>query len=145
MNLAASRAAKQLTTRILLCIGIVSVISFILNAKVYSDILNSSGVLDDQELYDGGAEYSGKGTRASTSVSGTELQEQLKVTSKSKLARIQCERVNSKIADDLVYWYDIPSDDKYMNPFQKMHMEEKNEQEKYFVFQKDQAGWNNVR
>jgi len=62
------------------------------------------------------------------------------------LASIQCDRhggANQTIADGLVYWYDIPSDASYLNPFQELHQTE--EEEKYVIFKKDPAGWNNVR
>ena len=63
-----------------------------------------------------------------------------------KLGKVQCGEYgggNQTVVDDLVYWYDIPSDAEYINPFQKMHMDEK--EEKFMLFEKDGAGWNNNR
>lgn len=68
------------------------------------------------------------------------------------LGTLQCDRFsggpidpNSESIKDIVYWYDIPSDAKYMNPFQKIIAEEKGGEEKYFLFEHDEAGWNNCR
>lgn len=68
------------------------------------------------------------------------------------LGTLQCDRFsggpidpNSDSIKDIVYWYDIPSDAKYVNPFQKIIAEEKGGDEKYFLFEHDEAGWNNCR
>jgi hypothetical protein len=67
------------------------------------------------------------------------------------LGTLQCDRFkggptdpNSEGIKDIIYWYDIPSDSKFMNPFQKIIAEEKKE-EKFFIFEHDGAGWNNCR
>lgn len=51
---------------------------------------------------------------------------------------------------DIVYWYDIPSDAKYINPFQKLVQRQQRQNpnhdtEKYFLFEHDSAGFNNLR
>jgi hypothetical protein len=48
------------------------------------------------------------------------------------------------VVDDLVYWYDIPSDATYLNPFQKMNIQQKGI-EQYLLFEQDAAGFNNRR
>mmetsp|Transcript_30976 Transcript_30976/g.36147 ORF Transcript_30976/g.36147 Transcript_30976/m.36147 type:complete len:597 (-) Transcript_30976:143-1933(-) len=50
---------------------------------------------------------------------------------------------DEEAAAEMVYWMDIPSDEKFVNPFQLKNMEM--EEEKYFTFEPDQAGFNNVR
>ena len=44
---------------------------------------------------------------------------------------------------EMVYWWKIPQDEEFVNSYQRMHANE--DQEKYFVFEPDGAGWNNVR
>jgi hypothetical protein len=63
-----------------------------------------------------------------------------------KLASIQCEKfggADPAVADDMVYWYDIPSDAQYVNPFQKSNKDKGREQ--FLIFEKDPAGFNNFR
>lgn len=65
------------------------------------------------------------------------------------LSTLQCDRFPGGPTDpnsikDIVYWYDIPSDANFMNPFQKIIANEKQD-EKYFLFEHDGAGWNNCR
>jgi hypothetical protein len=43
----------------------------------------------------------------------------------------------------MVYWYDIPSDQNYLNPFQEMTV--KSDIEKFLLFEQDGAGFNNRR
>ena len=44
---------------------------------------------------------------------------------------------------EMVYWWKIPQDEKFVNSFQRMHANE--DEEKFFIFEPDGAGWNNVR
>eukprot|EP00551_Chaetoceros_affinis_P006104 CAMPEP_0203671216 /NCGR_PEP_ID=MMETSP0090-20130426/7061_1 /ASSEMBLY_ACC=CAM_ASM_001088 /TAXON_ID=426623 /ORGANISM="Chaetoceros affinis, Strain CCMP159" /LENGTH=653 /DNA_ID=CAMNT_0050536229 /DNA_START=74 /DNA_END=2035 /DNA_ORIENTATION=+ len=62
------------------------------------------------------------------------------------LQTLQCEKYGGPSADlaaEMVYWWKIPSDEKFVNVFQKMHLEEK--EEKYLIFEPDSAGFNNIR
>lgn len=71
-------------------------------------------------------------------------------SSRPTLGRLRCEKYGGPshptvaAVDDLVYWYDIPSDATYLNPFQKRNLEEKGI-EQYLLFQQDAAGFNNRR
>lgn len=61
--------------------------------------------------------------------------------------QLQCEMYgpsNQTVVDDLIYWYDISSDATYLNPFQKMNIEQKGI-EQYLLFEQDSAGFNNRR
>lgn len=63
-----------------------------------------------------------------------------------KLGNVQCEKhggADQKVVEDMVYWYDVPSDSDYVNPFQKRNIEKG--QEQFFIFEKDPAGFNNFR
>ena len=65
---------------------------------------------------------------------------------KAYLQLLQCNDFggpSDEVASEMVYWWKIPSDEEFLNPFQKMHMQE--EEEKYLLFEQDEAGWNNVR
>ncbi len=65
---------------------------------------------------------------------------------KPHLQSLQCEAYGGPsvdIASEMVYWWKIPSDEKYLNMFQKMHLKEK--EEKYLIFEPDAAGFNNIR
>ena len=62
------------------------------------------------------------------------------------LGKMQCDKyggANQTVADDMVYWYDIPLDAEYLNPFQQKNRKEGREQ--FLLFEKDPAGFNNFR
>ena len=63
-----------------------------------------------------------------------------------KLAHLTCNQygnTNQEVVDDMVYWYDIPSDEDYLNPFQEIAMN--SDVEQFLLFQQDSAGFNNKR
>eukprot|EP00979_Chaetoceros_neogracilis_P007209 scaffold1521_cov271-Chaetoceros_neogracile.AAC.17 len=63
-----------------------------------------------------------------------------------KLGHLTCEKygkANQSVVDDLVYWYDIPSDQNYLNPYQDLTI--RTGAEKYLLFEQDSAGFNNRR
>ena len=72
-----------------------------------------------------------------------------KTTTKTKtrtLGKMKCDKyggANQTVADDMVYWYDIPLDAEYLNPFQLKNRKEGREQ--FLLFEKDPAGFNNFR
>jgi hypothetical protein len=61
----------------------------------------------------------------------------------NRLAGLNCDRwggPSNDLAEEMVYWEDIPSDSQFISPFHK------NEgPTQYFTFEADFAGWNNVR
>lgn len=62
----------------------------------------------------------------------------------SKLAGLQCDKwggPSTESAAEMVYWSDIPSDQKYVSPFRAKNGEHK----KYMTFEPDGGGWNNIR
>ena len=62
------------------------------------------------------------------------------------LGHLTCEKygaTNQSVVDDLVYWYDIPSDQNYLNPYQEINMN--SGVEKFLLFEQDSAGFNNRR
>jgi len=63
-----------------------------------------------------------------------------------KLAHLTCKNygnANQEIVDDMVYWYDIPSDQDYLNPFLEMAVNSDIEQ--FLLFEQEGAGFNNRR
>jgi hypothetical protein len=63
-----------------------------------------------------------------------------------KLAHLTCKQygnTSQDVVNDMVYWYDIPSDQNYLNPFQEMTV--KSDIEKFLLFEQDGAGFNNRR
>lgn len=64
-----------------------------------------------------------------------------------ELATLRCDNydyyTDQKDADDMVYWYNIPQDESYINPFLKKNKEKGIEQ--FLLFQQDNAGFNNRR
>jgi len=51
---------------------------------------------------------------------------------------------NQEVVDDnMVYWYDIPSDQDYLNPFQEIAVN--SDVEQFLLFEQDGAGFNNRR
>ena len=66
---------------------------------------------------------------------------------KPHLHSLKCEKYggpSNDLASEMVYWYKIPSDETFLNPFQRKNMEEGIE-EKFLIFEPDAAGWNNIR
>ncbi len=63
------------------------------------------------------------------------------------LQSLNCEKYNgpfdSQSLSEMVYWWKIPQDESFVNSFQRMHSKE--DDEKYFLFEPDGAGWNNLR
>jgi len=63
-----------------------------------------------------------------------------------KLAHLTCKQygnTNQEVVDDMVYWYDIPSDQDYLNPFQEIAVN--SDVEQFLLFEQDSAGFNNRR
>ncbi|CAB9527574.1 GDP-fucose protein O-fucosyltransferase [Seminavis robusta] len=61
-----------------------------------------------------------------------------------KLAGLNCDAYggpSEEVAQELVYWEDIPSDATYVSPFKKRNEGPK----QYLTFEPDGGGWNNVR
>jgi hypothetical protein len=59
------------------------------------------------------------------------------------LAGLNCDRwggPSNDLAEEMVYWEDIPSDSQFISPFYKSEGPTQ-----YFTFEADSAGWNNVR
>jgi len=59
-----------------------------------------------------------------------------------KLAGLNCDDhggPSEDIAKEMVFWEDIPSDEKYVSPFKKKG------QTQYLTFEPDGGGWNNIR
>lgn len=46
---------------------------------------------------------------------------------------------SNEAAAEMVYWEDIPSDNKYVSPFKKQG------ETQYITFEADHGGWNNIR
>ena len=63
------------------------------------------------------------------------------------LQSLHCEKYNGPYdknsTSEMVYWWKIPQDESFVNSFQSMHAKE--DKEKYFIFEPDLAGFNNVR
>ena len=61
----------------------------------------------------------------------------------NRLAGLNCDRwggPSNDLAEEMVYWEDIPSDSQFISPFHKSEGPTQ-----YFTFEADFAGWNNVR
>jgi hypothetical protein len=61
----------------------------------------------------------------------------------SKIAGLNCDRFggpSEEIAEEMVYWRDVPSDSQFQSPYAHY-----GPQPKYLTFEPDEAGWNNVR
>jgi hypothetical protein len=61
----------------------------------------------------------------------------------NRLAGLNCDRwggPSNDLAEEMVYWEDIPSDSQFISPFYKSEGPTQ-----YFTFEADFAGWNNVR
>lgn len=57
-----------------------------------------------------------------------------------ELAGLRCEKYggpSDKIAEEMVYWSDIPDDAKVISPFR--------DENKFLTFEPDHGGWNNIR
>jgi hypothetical protein len=64
--------------------------------------------------------------------------------SNSELAGLKCEAhggPSNEIAQQMVYWEDIDSDNTYVSPF----MPPSTERRQYMTFESDHGGWNNIR
>ena len=62
----------------------------------------------------------------------------------SKLAGLNCEAHGgppNEIAQQMVYWEDIDSDNTYVSPF----MPPSTDRRQYMTFESDHGGWNNIR
>jgi len=60
-----------------------------------------------------------------------------------KLAGLHCDAYggpSEEIAQEMVYWQDIPSDSDYMSPFHP-----RGKETQYMTFEPDGGGWNNIR
>ncbi len=60
----------------------------------------------------------------------------------SYLAGLKCDAFggpSEEIAKEMVYWEDIPSDNRYVSPFKKKDVPQ------YLTFDPDGGGWNNIR
>lgn len=58
-----------------------------------------------------------------------------------RLAGLNCERwggPSNDVAQKMVYWEDIPSDEKFVSPFRQSNTQ-------YLTFEPDAGGWNNIR
>lgn len=59
-----------------------------------------------------------------------------------KLAGLNCDDhggPSNDIAKEMVFWENIPSDEKYVSPFKKEGRTQ------YLTFEPDRGGWNNIR
>ena len=59
-----------------------------------------------------------------------------------KLAELNCDRwggPSKDLAQEMVYWEDIPSDEHFVSPFKREG------ETKYMTFEPDGGGWNNIR
>ena len=65
------------------------------------------------------------------------------ITSHQSHALLSCDKYGgpyeSKIAQNMVYWKDIPSDAKFSSPYKR------NDRVQYLTFEPDLAAWNNRR
>ena len=69
------------------------------------------------------------------------------------MAGLNCERhggPNKIAAQEMVYWEDILSDNKYTSPFHPQQQHPKGEDgqtdiSQYMTFEPDQGGWNNIQ
>jgi hypothetical protein len=62
--------------------------------------------------------------------------------SQTKLAELKCEKFggpSQEVAQEMVYWEDIPSDNRFVSPFFREG------ETKYLTFEPDGGGWNNIR
>jgi hypothetical protein len=66
----------------------------------------------------------------------------LNLESQTKLAELNCEKFggpSQEVAQEMVYWEDIPSDNRFVSPFFREG------ETKYLTFEPDGGGWNNIR
>ena len=63
-----------------------------------------------------------------------------------KLAHLNCKPwgVSDDIAQEMVYWQDIPTDSSYVPPFYEINHRPGTER-RYMTFEPDGGGWNNIR
>ena len=57
-----------------------------------------------------------------------------------KIAGLRCEKYggpSDNVAEEMVYWSDIPEDSKVSSPFRDPN--------KFLTFEPDHGGWNNIR
>jgi len=69
-------------------------------------------------------------------------EEQSEMPDLHKIAGLNCDPWGgppNEIAEEMVYWQDIPSDAHYVSPFREPGVT------KYLTFEPDRAGWNNIR
>ena len=65
-----------------------------------------------------------------------------KAATTTKFAELNCDKFggpSKELAQEMVYWEDIPSDEHFVSPFKR------DGETKYMTFEPDGGGWNNIR
>eukprot|EP00934_Nitzschia_sp_Nitz4_P007095 Nitzschia sp. Nitz4//scaffold284_size24204//366//2431//NITZ4_008411-RA/size24204-augustus-gene-0.2-mRNA-1//1//CDS//3329545673//7085//frame0 len=65
----------------------------------------------------------------------------------NRIANLDCERFggpSQEVAQEMVYWEDIPSDAEYVSPFHHTQ-NSKGRSRQFLTFEPDGGGWNNIR
>lgn len=141
---------KNISKFFLCCI--VFFVSFIVGLNIHYEWLTvenyNSCNQDDVEMNIAAIDQ-GEGTEAAVNATKGMKAENNVGDSKSEkphLQSLQCEAYggpSDDVASEMVYWWKIPSDEHFLNSFQKENLEKG--EEKYLIFEADSAGWNNIR
>jgi len=78
-------------------------------------------------------------------IAGRLAADKKKILQGSKIASLSCEAYggpSKDLAQEMVYWSDVPSDALYVSPLKH---KQKGQRRQYMTFEPDGGGWNNIR
>jgi hypothetical protein len=137
----ASRGSSFLVTSFVLVVIFTGVLPLILHKQLTDKGVNDRNIVED--TLSGSASRVFQFDRENGTKENIVVGELGNNVQENRLAGLNCDRwggPSNDLAEEMVYWEDIPSDSQFISPFHKSEGPTQ-----YFTFEADYAGWNNVR
>ena len=115
-----------------------------------------NGIVSNQQSVDKGVKGSlpfasggaGTTTKTASNAHASFKNNNNDVNEENSIAGLNCDKYGgppAAVAQEMVYWRDIPSDNDYESPFHKSSSLSSTRTTRYMTFEPDGGGWNNIR